>query len=281
MDHHITDHRQISRHLTGSLPRRGFLKTLGATLAGLGLTSALQIPGAQAAETGHAGTQPGHAGGGSALATPAGGKRAVRTGQFVFPRLQFSVYDESVDIWNVGPIGDVNLRRKLAELTNINVSQEPRVVRLGDLDDMCRNPFVFMTSEGYFKLQKDEEDHLHEFLERGGFIHADDCVFRGQDRFFQTYRTLINKLYPDNPMRKIPYDHEIFHCYFDFPNGAPHCQGVPNGAWGLFEPGTGRIMTLVTPGDLHCGWMCRFFTPEMNESALKMGINIIIYFLTH
>ena len=40
-------------------------------------------------------------------------------------------------------------------------------------------------------------------------------------------------------------------------------------------------MTLVTPGDLHCGWTCRFFTPEMNESALKMGINIIIYFLTH
>ena len=149
-----------------------------------------------------------------------------RTGQFVFPRLQFSVYDETVDIWNIGPIGDVNLRHKLQELTNINVSQEPRVVRLGDFDDMCRNPFIFMTSEGYFKLTAVEEKNLREFLERGGFILADDCVYVTKgDRFFLCYRDLINKLYPDNPMRKIPYDHEIFHCYFDFPNGAPHCQG--------------------------------------------------------
>ena len=205
----------------------------------------------------------------------------MRTGQFVFPRLQFSVYDESEDIWNVHPIGDVNLRHRLQDLTNVNVSLEPRVVRLGDFDDMCRNPFVFMTSEGYFRLTGVEENNLREFLERGGFIHADDCVYRGQDRFFRCYRDLINKLYPDNPMRKIPYDHEIFHCYFDFPDGAPHCQGVPSGAGGLFEPGTGRIMTLVTPGDLHCGWCCEYFKPEVNEAALKMGINIIIYFLTH
>ena len=251
----------------GRMPRRQLLKTVGAGLAGRGWAAAMGSRDVRAAEP-------------AARARPAG-KQVVRTGQFVFPRLQFSVYDESVDIWNVGPIGDVNLRRKLQELTNINVSQDPRVVRLGDFDDMCRNPYVFMTSEGYFRLLEAEEKNLREFLERGGFIHADDCVFKGEDRFFRCYRELINKLYPDNPMRKIPYDHEIFHCYFGFPNGAPHCQGVPNGAWGLFEPGTGRIMTLVTPGDLHCGWTCRFFTPEMNESALKMGINIIIYFLTH
>lgn len=243
--------------------RRRFLRTVGAGVAGLWGWSSVGVAG----ET-------------PALRPPAA-NRAVRTGQFVFPRLQFSVYDESADIWNISPIGDVHLRRRLEELTNVNVSHEPRVVRLGDFDDMCRNPFVFMTSEGYFRLNQTEENNVREFLDRGGFIHADDCVFKGEDRFFRCYRDLINKLYPDNPMRKVPYDHEIFHCYFDFPEGAPHCQGVPNGAWGLFEPGTGRIMTLVTPGDLHCGWCCRFFKPEVNEAALRMGINIIIYFLTH
>ncbi|MBN2712234.1 MAG: DUF4159 domain-containing protein [Planctomycetes bacterium] len=233
-----------------------------------------------------------HALGGLVLASMAGGlmgkalggekKKAVETGKFIFPRLRFTVNDNTPDQWNVHPVGDVNLRRKLQDLTNINVSQEPRVVTLGDFDEMVRNPFIFMTSEGYFTLTETEESNLREFLERGGFIHADDCVYAGrEDRFFRTYNKLMDKLFPDNPMRRIPDDHDIFHIYFDMKKGCPHMQGVPNGAYGLFERGTGRIMTVNTPGDLHCGWVNRWFNKEKNLEAMKMGINIIIYFLSH
>jgi len=208
--------------------------------------------------------------------------QAVKTGQFIFPRLQFSVKDETVDRWNVGPVGDVNLRKKLMELTNINVSLEPKVVRLGDFDELCRHPFVFMTSEGYFDLPAQEEWNLREFLERGGFILADDCVYVArEDRFFRDYIKLVNKLFPDNPVRKIPLDNEIYHIYYDFPRGSPHMQGVPHGAHGLFERGTGRIMTYIDPGDMHCGWMMQYWANEKNIEAIKMGINVIIYFLTH
>ena len=141
-----------------------------------------------------------------------------------------------------------------------------------------------MTAGGGFELPPNEEQNLHEFLERGGFILADDCVGTTdatRDAFFQCYLKLINKLYPDNPMRKIPFDHEIFHSYYDFPNGCPHMQGVPHGAYGLFEPGTGRIMTILIPGDIHCGWVCRFWDMNKNMEAIKMGINVIVYFLSH
>ncbi len=242
------------------LTRRGFLRRGGSAMAALAAAGSGLLN----------------------ISSPALAAPAVKTGQFVFPRLQFTVYDETVDLWNCGPIGDVNLRKKLQELTNINVSQEPKVVHLNDFDEMCRYPFVFMTAEGYFKLPEIEEKNLREFLERGGFVLADDCVYLGkQDRFFRFYVDLIKKLFPNNPMRKIPLDHEIFHCYYDLPQGAPHCQGVPHGAYGLFEPGTGRLMTVATPGDIHCGWMNRFFTPELNEKSIQMGINTIIYFLTH
>lgn len=208
--------------------------------------------------------------------------QAVKTGQFIFPRLQFTVKDETVDRWNVGPVGDVNLRKKLMELTNINVSLEPKVVRLGDFDEMCRHPFVFMTSEGYFDLPPQEEWNLREFLERGGFILADDCVYNArEDRFYRDYIKLIGKLFPDNPMRKVPFDHEAFHIYFDMPAGSPSMQGTGAPALGLFERGTGRIMTWADAGDMHCGWMCRYWPMEKNLQAIKMGINIIIYFLTH
>ena len=33
--------------------------------------------------------------------------------------------------------------------------------------------------------------------------------------------------------------------------------------------------------DLHCGWTNSFFTTKLNEESIRMGINIIIYYLTH
>ena len=221
---------------------------------------------------------------GSLLGTPRRSlaDEAVRTGQFIFPRLHFTLLEDVPGVWDSDQQADVTLRRKLSELTNINVSTKPKVVRLADFDEMCRHPFVFMTSEGYFKLPDNEEKNLREFLERGGFILADDCVYgKTGDRFFLFYVDLINKLFPDNPMRKIPYDHEVFHIYFQFRAGCPHMQGVPHGAYGLFERGTGRLMTISTPGDIHCGWVNRYWHDGRELEAIKMGINIIIYFLSH
>ena len=232
---------------------------------------------------------------------------AVKTGKFVFPRLKFSVKDDTKDIWNTGLIGDANLRKQLRELTNINASDEPKTVRLADFDDLCQYPFVFATSEGHFKLPDNEEKNLRGVPGAGGFVHADDCIYpsaKGRviasdltdgvmkpranqggpddmDRFFRDYSCMINRLFPENPMRKVPLDHEIFHIYFEFPKGCPHMQGVDHGMWGQFEPGTGRLTTVATPGDLHCGWMCQYFGKNQDTQAIKMGINIIIYFLSH
>ena len=87
-------------------------------------------------------------------------------------------------------------------------------------------------------------------------------------------------------MRLIPKDHELYHCYFHFPDGAVFLQGNRGlkGDWGLFEKGTGRIMTLCTPWDYHCGWCSlhtHWFSREQTEAAIRMGVNIIIYYLTH
>jgi hypothetical protein len=237
-----------------------------------------------------------------------GKDETVKTGEFFFPRLKFHVRDQRMDIWDVGPSGDQVLRRQLIELTNINASPEPMVVELDDLDKMARYPYVFMTSMSEFELDPKHAQNLREFLLRGGFVHADDCchpttkggihpsdmgenfVYKVRegatsgvdgDRFFMDYVRTINELFPDNPMRRIPDNHEIYRCYFDFPNGCPVMQGVDHGAWGLFEQGTGRLMTVVTPGDLHCGWMSRYWSPEKNTEAIKMGINVLMYYLTH
>jgi hypothetical protein len=270
--------------------RRGFLRNSAVVLGGAAFTSALG--GMFSKLRADDDTSP----------------ETVKTGELFFPRLKFHVRDRRLDIWNSGPSGDAILRRKLVELTNVNASREPVVVELEDLEKMSRYPYVFMTSESEFDLETRQANNLREFLMRGGFVHADDCVHpkgkdrqfksdlgenfefkdreRGTngidgDRFFMDYCRIINSLFPDNPMRRIPDNHEIYRSYFNFPKGCPVMQGVDHGAWGLFEKGTGRLMTVATPGDLHCGWMSLYFGAVRDLEAIKMGINVLMYYLTH
>jgi len=213
-------------------------------------------------------------------APPRRAEHAVKTGTFFFPRLKFDVLQGRAS-WDIYPIADVNLRRQLCRLTHINASEEPVVVSLDDFESLRRYPFVFATDELHFKFSKKEEANLREFLQRGGFIYGDDCVLgRTGIFFFQDFRKMMNKMYPDNPMRRVPDDHELYHCYFDLPK-LPFLQGQDLGSWATFEKKTGRILTLLTPTDLHCGWTGFYFSPELNLASLKMGINIIIYYLSH
>jgi hypothetical protein len=263
----LTDWKhEVLRDVRRRLGRREFLKA--AAIGSAALTAGGMLPAAEAL-----------------AAPPAGdGPKAVKTGTFFFPRLMFHVRDETGDQWNIYPVGDVILRKRLKQLTNVNASEDPVVVRLADLADTCRYPFIFATSEGYFDLPANEEKNLKEFLMRGGFVYADDCVLgKTGDRFFRDYRKMIDKLFEKEGMRmeRVPDDHEIHHCYFRFPKGAPFLQGVNHGAYALFEKGTGRIMTYLTPGDLHCAWTCLWCSKDKSEECLKMGINIIIYYLMH
>jgi len=217
----------------------------------------------------------------SAAPQPAGGD-LVKTGQFFFPRLQFQCTEEVPDKWDIHPIGDQKLRDAIKKLTNINILTDPVVVNLDRLDDMCRYPFVFMTSEGHFKFSKPNVATLREYLLRGGFLFADDCVLLGQgDRFFQSFVSEMQRVFPENPLRPIPAKHEIFNCFFKL-NGAPHVQGVRHPAMGLFEKGTDRLMAIATSGDVHCGWV-GFGNLNQGECkrCVEMGVNTVVYCLTH
>ena len=207
----------------------------------------------------------------------------VKTGQFYFPRLQFQCHEDVPDKWDVHPIGDQNLREQIKKLTNINILAEPVVVNLDRMEEMCRYPFVFMTAEGTFTFSDSNMATVREYLQRGGFIYGDDCVLFGKgELFFKAFVAQMNRVFPDNPMRPIPADHEIFSIFFKL-DGFPHMQGVKHPGMGLFDKETGRLMAMCTSGDLHCGWVgyVHQFGESNRQKAFQMGVNIVVYCLTH
>lgn len=207
----------------------------------------------------------------------------VLTGQFFFPRLQFQCYaDAPSKKWDIWPVGDKVLRNHVKKNSNINILTDEIVVNLDHPDRLVQYPFVFMTSEGKFRISPESTKNLREYLFRGGFLYADDCCFnQSEDYFFLTWCEEMKRIFPDATFKEVPTDHEVFHCFYDL-KGAPHCQGKRHPAMGLFDKSSGRLMAMCTSGDIHCGWV-GFGNLDQNEckKSLELGTNIIIHCLTH
>ena len=210
------------------------------------------------------------------------GNELVKTGQFFFPRLQFQCTQEVKKPWDVWPQGDQKLRDAIKKMSNINVLTDPVVVNLDKPEELYHYPFVFMTAEGTFRWSQPNVEAAREYLMRGGFIYADDCTVNQKgDMFFRAFIAQMAVLFPDNPMRPVPADHDIYNCFFKL-NGAPFLQGVKHPGMGLFEKDTGRLMAYCTSGDVHCGWVgWGNLDGLQRQNSIKMGINIVVYCLTH
>ena len=220
---------------------------------------------------------------GEAVASKLDAQDRVLTGQFFFPRLEFQCYADAPNKkWDIWPVGDQVLRTHVKKNSNINILTDPIVVNLDHPDRLVQYPFVFMTSEGKFRLSPESTKNLREYLFRGGFLYADDCCFEQRlDYFYLSWVEEMKRIFPDATIKAVPADHEVFHCFYDL-TAVPHCQGVQHQPMGLFDKTSGRLMSMCTSGDIHCGWVgFGNLNPNECKKSLELGTNIIIHCLTH
>lgn len=198
-------------------------------------------------------------------------------------RLRFSTLGRDQDDWGVEPVGDLNLIRAIREQTSANVTEEWFVADVASLDSMIQFPFLFMHGNYAPDLAVAHRANLREYLLRGGFLFAEDCVNeRGRrDDFFRRMADVeFPRMFPETKLERLPYNHPIFHCFHDFKRGLPHMQGVEHGLHGLTI--NGRLLALLSPSDIHCGWTNgeRWFGRAKQIQAFQMGINIYLYAMT-
>ena len=205
---------------------------------------------------------------------------------FIFPRFKYLTRTRVADCWDASQWADENLLAFLRNVTNMKVSTKPwrdRVVTIDDSERMYSLPFLFMTGEGDFGLSRQEAATFREYFERGGFLYADDCVAEESsptaDFFYQAFLREIRKVLPGREMKPVPPDHPIYHCFYDFPGHSPHCVGARRDDMGLFIGD--RMVAFATSGDVHCGWTGLPHLKHMEQECYRMGVNIVIYALTH
>lgn len=195
---------------------------------------------------------------------------------FTIARLKYSGGGD----WYSDPSSLPNLLEAINERTTIRAAPREENVEITD-PKLFQYPYLYMTGHGKVRFSDEEIKILRKYFAAGGFLHADDNY--GMD---STFRKEIEKVFPDSPLIELPFDHDIYHSFYGFPNGLPkiheHDSKPPQG-FGIFYDD--RLVVFYTyESDLGDGWEepdVHNDPPEKREDAIRMGINIIIYSLTH
>ena len=165
--------------------------------------------------------------------------------------------------------------------TLLDVGPQEDVVELTS-DKVFSYPYLYLTGHGNVTFSPAEADRLRRYLLQGGFLHVDDNY--GLDQYI---REELKKVFPEKELVEVPFDHPIYHARYDFPDGPPkiheHDGERPQG-YGLFDD-SGRLMVFYThETDLGDGWepaSVHDNPPEKRQAALRMGVNILTYAMTH
>lgn len=236
----------------------------------------------------------------------------IQAGDFKLARGKFDTQEEhmltdKVDagLWDIQIIGgkDATCERillYLEKLTTFKVDKKVYFVDFKDLNKLTDYSFIFLHGSGTIVMSKLEKANMREYLNRGGFIFAEDCVYHKffpmqtvptpgykrpfryiSDLFFKSFKKMIETdIYPGKKMQLLPMDHEVYHCMYSLPNGLPYMQGVPHGGYGMNDD-KGRLSVFLSSNDIHCGWNDELFSNMKNSQAVMMMANLIVYAFSH
>lgn len=182
--------------------------------------------------------------------------------------------------WYANPSGLPNLLKVARERTAMELNPHEDTVSLDD-NRLFDYPVLFVTGHGQIRFTQVQAARLRRYLLSGGFLHVDDNY--GLD---ESFRKAVKSVFPDRALVELPFSHPLYHCVYSFPQGLPkiheHHGGPPHG-YGILE--RGRVVLFYSYNtDLNDGWESpevHHDPPERREAALRMGLNILTYALTH
>lgn len=194
--------------------------------------------------------------------------------------------------WNSEPTAIPNVQKMVEKMTDIKMTLAD-VIRM-DSEELLDSPMVLLTGEAVFDYTQAEADNLGRYLRNGGFLFFDDSsdIPMKGSAIDRTARQLIkDALGPNVIFEKIPNDHRLYHCFFDF-------EGPPMGFDYRFAKGThapydyldgvfidGRLAVLIS-NKAYCKFWDHAYMGEASHGLgdptrqLQFGVNIIVFSLT-
>jgi len=188
--------------------------------------------------------------------------------------------------WNVHPGAATALLRRLRRESPLRVSLKREAVTPGQ-DDL--SPYVMLYLEGLDTFTWDEPalTALRQFIARGGTLIVNNGL--GLSTFDTSARTSLNTLLPNTPLTPLDPQHPLFTTFRTvdtitaspalrqrFPElTAPSLEGVVI---------NGDLRIIYSRFDLAAAWLGCDYPLALcysGEDAINLGMNILIYTMTH
>ena len=225
---------------------------------------------------------------------------------FTFVRIKYSTADPRRSASGRGtwatdfPDADLNFTTQFQQVTGLKSDTNGMVLELTD-PRLKQQPFIYIAEGGRMQLKPEEIKSLRDYLQGGGFLMFDD--FWGEAEW-SALQAEMKRVFPEREPVELPIDHALFHCWYDMkdkpqvPNMMLGIQSQYGGVtWeradakqahyrGLFDD-KGRLMVIFCHNtDLGDGWERAgeneyYFREFSLKKAYPMGINIVVYALTH
>jgi hypothetical protein len=195
------------------------------------------------------------------------------------------------------PYAEEHFFPALRRSTNIQVADDEIHLDLMD-DRIFEYPFMFMQQpgRGQWNPTPNEAARLREYCMRGGFLLVDDLHGEYDWAVFQSS---MRRVFPDRPLVEIPDEDSLMHVFFDLADrtaipGERHLymaggrvqaelEGPPR--WRGVYDNDGRLMVGVNHNsDMGDAWEHAddpYYPVPMTALAYKLGINYIVYAMTH
>ena len=198
--------------------------------------------------------------------------------------------------WDPTPHGLPNLMKHLRENTTLNVQFKRQVVDLTDAEAL-KHPVLYMTGLRDFTFSQAQVARLRAFLAGGGVLLADSAA--GNKAFDAAFRREMQRvlgeaelavLPPDSPLYQAPYAITAVE-YTPLVQTSGAKAGSPSTRTGVSGPPLlegitidGQLAVIYSPLGLSNGWEQLAYAYNRgygDRDALRVGVNVLTYALTH
>jgi len=215
-------------------------------------------------------------------------------GQFTFVRLRwksdlgFSRRGGFSSAWNHDyPRAEQHLSQILRELTALDIHTDASRILTLDDPDLFRYPIAFMWEPGFWNLTDVEAESFRAYLSKGGFAIFED--FDGAQQW-GNFEAQMRRVLPDGRFVRLDDRHRIFDAFFQIKDihAIVHpMSGIRPSYYGIYEDNdpSKRLMVVANyDNDVPEYWEWSgqgLFPFDASNEAYKLGVNYVLYGLTH
>lgn len=223
-------------------------------------------------------------------------------GRLMYPSLPWARFERGFRDWREGgtswtedyPRADRHFITALRRLTRVDARAVEQPVNPDDGDDIFNWPWLYAGLPGNWDLTPQQAAKIREFLNRGGFLMAED--FWGP-REWEDFEAGMKMIFPDRQIVDLEDSDRIFHVVFDLTDryqipgqwatrrGAMSRDGGVVPYWRAVFDDRGRVVVAICfNSDVGDSWEFAddpSYPEKYSALGIRLGVNYVVYALTH